>query len=527
MIENNDHDHDLDISNTPLNVKNKGLGLLGALNDKNSSEKNSARLSKTASKLSGSKLSNPSLTEQLKDEYDKLKSNAEYSCTYSKVDKENSDKQLASLKNRKIINNTNSNSNISNNNFKLQNFKDRNINYTSSNQANKIVNQSNLNKNSQCNQTKKNDPHKESCQEIVQYQKFIESRLLSSKINSNSIKKNRTQSEHEALYLVSKGLTEKTAVIDDQKIKKRINDLIDYDPVNQKYLSLEALEIKKLSEKFKRFLLYSDYIIAILNLIIVTTLYFEHFSYIEKFEITDSGNKLRIACIVFSVINCVMICLRFAFKKTYESLKYILNDLDSNFVDLAHSNKIFLVLEVFIHLIQPYPSVQLSWEMLIIGNKVTYTVNMILFLGSMVRLYTLIKALRYWNYYSSEKSIRLMKFYKNEIVNVFLFKVIIKINSHFAIMILFCGILYIFALIFKVLENYDTNEIYYFGNFFNCLWYLISTMTGTGYGDFYPKTLVGRIIGVLCCIIGIFLMSLIVATLGIKIQFNHDEAKVI
>jgi voltage-gated potassium channel len=101
------------------------------------------------------------------------------------------------------------------------------------------------------------------------------------------------------------------------------------------------------------------------------------------------------------------------------------------------------------------------------------------------------------------------------------------VHSYIAILILFCAILYVSALIFKVVENYDSiNDVYYFGNFYNCLWYLISTMTGTGYGDYFPKTLIGRIVGVLCCIIGIFLLGLVVATLVILTQFNQDEKKV-
>lgn len=50
-------------------------------------------------------------------------------------------------------------------------------------------------------------------------------------------------------------------------------------------------------------------------------------------------------------------------------------------------------------------------------------------------------------------------------------------------------------------------------NFANALWLTIITMTTVGYGDFYPRTLFGRIIDVFLIIWGIFIVSLMVVVL--------------
>lgn len=50
-------------------------------------------------------------------------------------------------------------------------------------------------------------------------------------------------------------------------------------------------------------------------------------------------------------------------------------------------------------------------------------------------------------------------------------------------------------------------------------------MTTVGYGDYYPKTIGGRTIGVILCIWGIFMTSFFTVTLGNFLMFNPSEFK--
>ena len=307
-------------------------------------------------------------------------------------------------------------------------------------------------------------------------------------------------------------------------IKKRAETLIMIDKKKEYIMNLTIIDLQNNLTLYYKIVFRFDMLIILFDLTVVTMLYFEHFDYLNKMTISESGKKIRIVCLILSIINCLIIIIKEVFRKKYETMKYLLNY--SSHYKFGY-NYYLLGAELSLHVIQPYPGLKKHWEMEILGKMITYSINMILFLICMLRLYTLIKTINYWNYYSSDKATRLLKFFNNKYISLFVYKVIIIKNSYFAILFLFIGVLYIFALIFKVLENTDAKDIYEFGNFYNCLWYLVSTMTGTGYGDFYPKSLIGRIIGVLCCIIGIFLLSLVVATLIIMSQFNEEERKVI
>jgi hypothetical protein len=50
-------------------------------------------------------------------------------------------------------------------------------------------------------------------------------------------------------------------------------------------------------------------------------------------------------------------------------------------------------------------------------------------------------------------------------------------------------------------------------------------MTTVGYGDIYPKTTMGRFVGILVCFWGVFIVSFFVVTLNNMLNFNANEEK--
>lgn len=50
-----------------------------------------------------------------------------------------------------------------------------------------------------------------------------------------------------------------------------------------------------------------------------------------------------------------------------------------------------------------------------------------------------------------------------------------------------------------------------FGNLFHALWWVMTTVTTVGYGDFYPKTVPGKLLGMVLFIFGIGLISLFIS----------------
>jgi potassium intermediate/small conductance calcium-activated channel subfamily N protein 2 len=59
----------------------------------------------------------------------------------------------------------------------------------------------------------------------------------------------------------------------------------------------------------------------------------------------------------------------------------------------------------------------------------------------------------------------------------------------------------------------------------NCMWNVIITLTTTGYGEFYPKSIFGRIIGLIVCFWGTFMVSFFVVTINNMLRFSPSEEK--
>ena len=57
------------------------------------------------------------------------------------------------------------------------------------------------------------------------------------------------------------------------------------------------------------------------------------------------------------------------------------------------------------------------------------------------------------------------------------------------------------------------------------MWCIIITMATVGYGDFYPTTHLGRLIDVVACFWGTFLISLMVLSLSISSELTPQERK--
>lgn len=69
-------------------------------------------------------------------------------------------------------------------------------------------------------------------------------------------------------------------------------------------------------------------------------------------------------------------------------------------------------------------------------------------------------------------------------------------------------------------DDYDYQD---YSLFNNAWWLIVVTMTTVGYGDYFPRTHLGRIVIILACFCGVFIVSLTVVTLTSASEFSRGE----
>lgn len=57
------------------------------------------------------------------------------------------------------------------------------------------------------------------------------------------------------------------------------------------------------------------------------------------------------------------------------------------------------------------------------------------------------------------------------------------------------------------------------------MWNVVITLTSVGYGELYPKTFWGRIVGIIICFWGVFIVSFFVVTVTNMLNFTSMEEK--
>ena len=60
----------------------------------------------------------------------------------------------------------------------------------------------------------------------------------------------------------------------------------------------------------------------------------------------------------------------------------------------------------------------------------------------------------------------------------------------------------------------------------NCIWNVVVTMTTVGYGDYYPKTNLGRFIMIASVLTGTTLVSFMIVALNNFMKFSNHQLKV-
>jgi hypothetical protein len=104
---------------------------------------------------------------------------------------------------------------------------------------------------------------------------------------------------------------------------------------------------------------------------------------------------------------------------------------------------------------------------------------------------------------------------------IFCLRAIFKDSPFAFISTIFLLSVFIFAFLFRIAE-YQIYKVSSFTMYSDMAWMTIITMTSVGYGDYSPKTPLGRLMGALCVSWGVLIVSVMVVVMTNAFSMNRS-----
>ena len=189
----------------------------------------------------------------------------------------------------------------------------------------------------------------------------------------------------------------------------------------------------------------------------------------------------------------------------------------------------YMIFEMVICAVAPYPFLNGVYYVEVVeafSTEITYEINDILLFFMFCRLYLLVRFSFYLTEFMNPRTQRVCQMHGCESDSMFALKGLMKqkpypiLLSGLAITIIIFGYqLRIFEAPLSEASEQD------FTSMNNAMWNTIITLTSAGYGELYPKTFFGRIVGVIICFWGVLIISFFVVTVTNMLNFTPNEEK--
>lgn len=150
----------------------------------------------------------------------------------------------------------------------------------------------------------------------------------------------------------------------------------------------------------------------------------------------------------------------------------------------------------------------------------TRKINAILTILLFTRIYFVLRYYLYSSIYMKPESTRVCKSYYFEASLEFSLKSLLKSKPLTLYIITSLVSIIFFSLSIQIFEREVQDA---FNNYLTSVYYVLVTMATLGYGDYSAKTNEGRIIGMIACIFGVFLMSMIIISVNNLLEMSKGE----
>ena len=248
-------------------------------------------------------------------------------------------------------------------------------------------------------------------------------------------------------------------------------------------------------------------------------------------DTNEAEKSTRITLEWFWVVSTIWVFITLIFRYNIVLDWYKARGIFSTYDTLVNTGLYkYLLVELALNLITPFPFIwntNYSETYDDYNTTVKYRVNDIFLLTMcLLRTYHLVRCSLTLSHFMDTRSQRVCNMSGSDASFMFSIKSLMK-KQPYAVLIwsLLLSII-LFGFILRIFERpLSAASSQDFNNINNALWVTLITMTTVGYGDFFPKSNIGRFVGIMIAFWGVAFVSLFVVTLTNLLAFENGEEK--
>ena len=155
------------------------------------------------------------------------------------------------------------------------------------------------------------------------------------------------------------------------------------------------------------------------------------------------------------------------------------------------------------------------------SKTVQYRVNdILLLLMCLIRIYLVVRCILTFSFFMGTRSQRICNMSGSEASYMFSLKALMKKKPYTVLIFSLLISVTLFGFTLRIFERpLSEASGQNFNDISNSFWVTLITMTTVGYGDFYPKSNIGRLVGIIIAFWGVLFVSLFVVTLTNLLDF--------
>ena len=313
-------------------------------------------------------------------------------------------------------------------------------------------------------------------------------------------------------------------MIIDQIMKMEKNDVDNDYQTNEYFLKLHSAE-------------FNTAIYAIFTIIVGVLYHNLTYFYKENVKANTSYYELcRNFLLIMSSVSVIFFIVE-------SSFRYLIQlNLDKKSGNVLKNTSFFsldyfggMLIEVIIALLHPNiltKNIKFTTNKEIYGAKAQYELNDLFLIITLMRVYIIFRYFIVSSKFYSARCNRIGRMIGSKLTRLYVIKCIVIDSPIYFLIVVSIVLIVTFALVLRIVESrvYTINDINNpndndYRPFWNCVWNVVVTMTGVGYGDYYPITIVGRLVNCFNSLFGTCLTSFMFVVLQNSLAFNENEEK--